>query len=126
VPNDKNKDSKLNGRSEFWKSLIDELKKYGGIKFAIREQSEKLDLINRGINDSNKQKQEIMAYCQLTISFINIINNRISYFKGLADHCFDKHMYSMVNTTSSSFMPLPILIFLIGNKPDNKGQGEEK
>lgn len=59
VPNDKNKD----GKSEFWKSLTDELKKYGGIKFAIREQSEKLDLINKGINDSNKQKQEIMAYC---------------------------------------------------------------
>ena len=126
VPNDKNKDSKLNGRSVFLKSLIDEFKKYGGIKFAIREKSEKLDLINREINDSNKQKQEIMAYCQLTISFINIINNKISYFRGLVDNCFDKHMYNAVKTTSSPFMPSPILIFLIDDKSGNKGQGEEK
>ena len=126
APNDKDKGSNLNGRSEFWKSLIGELKRYGGIKFAIREQSEKLDLINREIKDSNKQKQEIIAYCQLTVSFINILNNKISYFKGLVDHYFNKHMYNTPEMTSSSFMSSPILIFLIYYKSDNKGQGEEK
>jgi hypothetical protein len=126
APNDKDKGSNLNGRSEFWKSLIGELKRYGGVKFAIREQSEKLDLINKEIKDSYKQKQEIMAYCQLTVSFINILNNKISYFKGLVDHYFNKHIYNTAETTSSSFMPSPILIFLIYNKSDNKGQGEEK
>jgi hypothetical protein len=126
APNDKDKGSNLNGRSEFWKSLIGELKRYGGIKFAIREQSEKLDLINREIKDSNKQRQEILVYCQLTVSFINILNNKISYFKGLVDHHFNKHIYNTAETTSSSFIPSPILIFLIYNKSDNKGQGEEK
>jgi hypothetical protein len=67
-----------------------------------------------------------MAYCQLTVSFINIINNEISYIKGLVDHYFNKHMHNTAETTSSSFMPSPILIFLIYNKSDNKGQGEEK
>ncbi len=52
------KHDKENKPNEKWscRSLIDELKKYGGIKLAIKEHSKKLDRIKQEVNDSNKQK----------------------------------------------------------------------
>ncbi len=51
----------------FWGSLTDDLKRYGGIKIAIKEQSEKLDRVKQEINDSKKQKQEVLATATLQL-----------------------------------------------------------
>lgn len=51
----------------FCGSLTDDLKRYGGIKLAIKEQSEKLDRVKQEINESKKQKQEVLATATLQL-----------------------------------------------------------
>ena len=63
--------------------MINELKKYGDIKVAIKEQQENHEKLQKEVNYLNKQKQEIINYLQIIISFINTINSKISYYKGL-------------------------------------------
>ncbi len=49
---------KNNNRSEYWRFLTDELKKYGNLKSAIKDQIEKRDKIQKEVNDLNKQKRD--------------------------------------------------------------------
>ncbi len=44
--------------------------------FPIDEESEKLESIKLEIKDSDRQKQEVLGYCQVTISLTNIINSK--------------------------------------------------
>ncbi|MBA3284333.1 MAG: hypothetical protein H0U27_04650, partial [Nitrosopumilus sp.] len=80
------------GERGFWRSLTDELKRYGGLKIAIKDQSEKLQKIKKEIGDSDKQRQEVLAYCQLAILITNVINSKISYLNGLLDHCLNEQI----------------------------------
>ena len=73
-------------RIENWKSLIDDLKRYGEIKSVIKAQQVKRDRIKKEIDDLDTKKQEISIQCQNGISFLNEINNKMFYFKGLIDH----------------------------------------
>ncbi len=117
------KDNKPNEKG-FCRSLIDGLKRYGGIKLAIKEHSEKLDAIKQEIQNSNKQKQEVLAYCHLAIALTGIINYKISYLKGLMYHYSDGHTHNKIKTTSLS----PMLIFVIydnkSNHKEEEGEGE--
>ncbi len=115
------KDNKPNEKG-FCRSLIDGLKRYGGIKLEIKEHSEKLDAIKQEINDSNRQKQEVLAYCHLAVALTGIINYKISYLKGLLDHYLNELKHNKIKTTSLS----PMLIFVIyDNKSNYKEEGEE-
>ncbi len=124
------KDNKGNEPDEAgsWKSLTAELKRYGGIKLAIKGQTEKLDRIKVEIRDSDKQRQEVLAYCHLAIALTNTINYKISYLKGLLDHFHDKDEHNKIKSITSS----PTLIFVIydnkagGNGEKEKGKKEEK
>ncbi len=80
--NTKNKIS----RSEHWKLFTDDLKKYSDIKIAIKERQDNLEKVQKEVNELNKQKQDISNYLQISISFINAINSKISYYKGFMDH----------------------------------------
>ncbi len=125
-----NKQDKGNGPGErlFWRSLTGELKRYGSLKIAIKEQSEKLGKIKQEIGDSDKQRQDLLAYCELAISLTNHINSKISYLMGLMDHYLNAHTHSKVKPTPSS----PVLIFVNydskagGNGEKEKGEKGEK
>ncbi len=49
-------------RSEYWKIFTDELKRYGDIKVAIKEQQAIYEKMHKEINQLNEQKQEISKY----------------------------------------------------------------
>ncbi|MEJ7640735.1 MAG: hypothetical protein WKF36_00915 [Candidatus Nitrosocosmicus sp.] len=110
------------GERGFWRSLTDELKRYGGLKLAIKGQSEKLQKIKKEIGDSDKQRQEVLAYCQLAILITNVINSKISYLKGLLDHYLNEQTRSEIKPATSS----PVLIFVIyDDKAGVNGEKEE-
>lgn len=119
-----NKQDKGNEPEErgFWRSLTGELKRYGGLKLAIKQQSEKLQKIKQEIGDSDRQRQEVLSYCQIAISIINVINSKIYYLKGLMDHYLNGQTRSEIRPATS----LPVLIFVIcDNKTGGNGEKEE-
>jgi predicted acetyltransferase len=121
------KDSKHDKGNEpdergFWRSLTDELKRYGGLKIAIKDQSEKLQKIKQEIGDSDRQRQEVLAYCQIAISITNAINSKIYYLKGLMDHYLNEQTRSDIRPTPSS----PALIFVICDNKAGGGKGEKE
>ncbi len=82
-----NKNTNKNiSRSEYWKLFIDDLKKYGNIRVAIKERQDSLDRLQKEVNELNKQKQDVSYYLQISISFINAINSKISYY-GIYGSC---------------------------------------
>ncbi|MBA3284843.1 MAG: hypothetical protein H0U27_07265, partial [Nitrosopumilus sp.] len=92
------------------------------LKLAIKGQSEKLQKIKKEIGDSDKQRQEVLAYCQLAILITNVINSKISYLKGLLDHYLNEQTRSEIKPATSS----PVLIFVIyDNKAGVNGEKEE-
>jgi hypothetical protein len=107
---------RVNSRSEYWNSLIEELKKYENIKVAIKKQQENHDKLQKKVNHLQQQKQTILSYLQIAISFINEINNRIYYSKGFVDK-FNKDLnYRNGNMLPSFSNPL---IFIINKNNDN-------
>jgi hypothetical protein len=61
-----------NSRSEYWKTLIEELKKYENIKVALREQQASRDNLQKQVNYLDKQKQVFLKY--LESNLYNIYN----------------------------------------------------
>lgn len=114
--NDRNKD-KTNNRLEQLKSLADDLKNFGGINLALKEQAKNREKLNHEIQSLNKQKQEIIAYCNDAISIINDTNNKISYFNG-----FTNYLNDLSNKTKAISRVSPLFIFLINNG-SNGGEG---
>jgi hypothetical protein len=106
-----------NSRSEYWKYLIDDLKRYGNIKSTIKYQIEKRDMVTKEIDELSTQKQEILVQCQNGISFINEINNKMSNFKGFMDH-YNQELNNKIKA-SSRFSPMCISII-------NTNTGKEK
>ncbi len=104
------------------RSLIDGLKRYGGIKLAIKEHSEKLDAIKQEINYSKKQKQDVHIYFHLAVALITgIINYKIFLLKWLMDHYLNESKHNKIKTTTIS---PPMLIFVIYDNSNNKEKGE--
>ncbi len=122
MDNKHHKDNKLDKRG-FWRSLIDDLNKYGGLKIAIKEQSEKIERIKQEALRCHKQKQGAMAYCHLAVALAGIINHKIAHLNGLMDHYFKKHTQNQMKMFTPSLSP--ILVFVICGNSDKKGKGEE-
>ena len=118
--NDMDKRIIVNSRSEYWNSLIEELKKYENIKVAIKKQQENHDKLQKQVNHVEQQKQATLSYLQIAISFINEINNRIYYSKGFVD-IFNKDLNHRNNSTSFSNP----LIVIINNNRDIKKDRED-
>jgi len=113
----------IKSRSEYWKGLIEELKKYENIKVALKKQQEKHDELQKQVNHLEQQRQEISSYLQIAISFINAINNKIYYFKGFLDQ-FNKDL-NYRNILLSSKLSNPF-IFIINNNNDSKRDKENQ
>jgi hypothetical protein len=77
---------KTSNKSDIWKQLIGELKEYGGLKSAIAHKSRKLDSMLKKIEDSKRQKQALLDYVNLVVSFYNALNVKMSCFKWLVDN----------------------------------------
>ncbi len=103
--NTKNKIS----RSEYWKIFTDDLKRYGDIKEAIKEHQAIYEKMQKEGNHLNEQKQEITNYIQTAISFINAINNEISYYKGRLD--YSKNLNNRINLSSSFLQPFIFIVY---------------
>ena len=113
-------------RSEYWKTLIEELKKYENIKVAIKEKQKSHDNLQKQINYLDKQKQEILKYLQMAISIIYTINNTVYYYKGFTDQ-FNKDLNYRNNSMSSSLSRLfnPFIFIINNNNNDMKKDKEE-
>ena len=111
-------------RIEIWKSLIDDLKRYGEIKSVIKMQQIKRDRIKKEIDNLDTKKQEISIQCQNEISFLNEINNKMFYFKGLIEH-YNKDIDNKIKTSSRFMVPSPIFI-IYNNTRKEKDDWEEK
>ena len=97
-------------KSEYWKKLIEELKKYENLKIAIIEQQKIHNKFQEQINQLDEKKQETLKYLQIAISIINTINNQIYYYKGYIDQ-FNKDLnYYKSNV---SVRPSRPLIFIV-------------
>jgi hypothetical protein len=116
--NTKNKIS----RSEHWKLFTDDLKKYNDIKIAIKERQDNLEKIQKGVTELNKQKQEISIQCQIAITLINTINNKISYYKGFIDHYKD---FNDKTNLPSRFSSVPVFIIVYKNTGNNDESKED-
>jgi uncharacterized protein YeeX (DUF496 family) len=102
--------------------FIDELKKYGGIKAAIKYQSHLLDEIKNKNSDLIEQKKTLLALCQKAIILINMLNNHYFYHKGFFDHYHKKNGVSIV---VADRMSIPIII-LVHNSPKEGQNSKEK
>jgi hypothetical protein len=113
-------------RSEYWKTLIEESKKYENIKVAIKEKQKSHDNLQKQINYLDKQKQEILKYLQMAISIIYTINNTVYYYKGFTDQ-FNKDLNYRNNSMSSSLSSLfnPFIFIINNNNNDMKKDKEE-
>ena len=113
------KNSLDNGRG--YQTFIDELKKYGGIKAAIKHQSHLLDEIKNKNSDLIEQRKTLLALCQNAIILINMLNNHYFYYKGFFDHYHKKNGVSIVADRIS----VPIII-LVHNTPKEGQNSKEK
>ncbi len=102
------KDNTTSNRSEYGKLLTDELKKYKSIKLAMNIQKKKYDILQKEVNELNKQKQETSAFLQLAISFINTINTKISYCKGILER-YNKDLGNKISLSSGPILPILII-----------------
>jgi hypothetical protein len=121
-----NKNNTIEGskkRLERWKSLINDLKPYGEITSVIKAQQEKKEMIKKEIDELDTKKQEISIQCQNGISFLNEINNKMFYFKGLMDH-YNKDLDNIFKTSSRITWPSPIFI-IYNNTRKGKDDGSE-
>jgi hypothetical protein len=107
---DTNNDNKIINKSEYRNLLINELQKYGNLKLAVKGQQGNLEKLQKEIIHLNGQKQEISIYLQIAISFINTINNEISYYKRWMDQ-FNKDQNIKINLSSRLVHPFIIIIY---------------
>ena len=109
-------------RTKVWTSFIDRLEKLHDITIEIKEHMEYHNKIQKEVNDLNKQKQEISIQCQIAITLINTINNKISYMNGFRDHYKDSN-----DKTSfpSRFSSVPVFIIVYKNSGKEK-EDEDK
>ena len=117
-------DKKVSSRSEYWRLLTDKLKKYKDIESAIKDQIEEKEKIQKEVNDLDKQQQEILKFCQVAISLINILNIKMSYFKGFTDH-FIKDRVNRINEFSKSLSSNIFLIYINNSKKNNEEKEEQ-
>jgi hypothetical protein len=109
-------------RTKVWKSFIIQLEKLQDIALEIKEHMEYHNKIQKEVNDLNKQKQEISIQCQIAITLINTINNKISYIKGFRDHYKD---FNDKTSLPSRFSSVPVFIIVYKNTGNNDESKED-
>ena len=103
-----------------YQTFIDELRKYGGIKAAIKHQSCLLDEIKNKNSDLIEQRKTLLALCQNTIILINMLNNYYFYYKGFLDHHKLNDVYIVADQLSK-----PIVILVQNSAKEDKNSKEK-
>ena len=101
------------------------MKKYKDIESAIKDQEEEKEKILKEVNDLNKQQKEILNFCQVAISLINILNVKMSYFKGFTDP-FVKDRVNRINEFSRYLSSNIFLIYINNSKKNNEEEEKEE
>jgi biotin operon repressor len=110
-------DSKV--KSEYWKMWINDLKRYGDIKAAVQKYQINAEKLQKRVYNLDKQKQESTNYIQTASSFINSLNNEISYYKGFIDQIQDQK--NKINLSSRvSLVPIFILVNKNSERDDER------
>ncbi len=105
-----------------YKTFIDELKKYGGIKASIKHQSHLLDEIKNKNSELIEQRKTLLALYQNAIILINMLNNHYFYYKGFFDYYDKKNGVSIMIDRIS----MPPIIILVHNTPKEGQNSKEK
>jgi hypothetical protein len=94
-PNHEEKDSQIKDKKEgnrgkwkLWRSFTDDPKRYRGIKFAIKDQSEKLEKLKKENGDLAIQKQDALTCFQLTIYLLDDIKMEMARWKRLLEYYY--------------------------------------
>ncbi len=66
------------------------------------------------------KKQEITDYLHTAISFINALNNEISYYKGRLD--YSKNLNNRINLSSSFLQPFIFIVLNNGKNRDDESK----
>lgn len=107
-----NEISKNNG----WKALAEDLKKYDGIKEAVRRETINLNKLRDKYSELIKDMKDLSYLYQTAFHLINLLNNSYSYFKGYFDQCQNKNIFN--------FMPgnilVPLIILVSHSSKNNK------
>jgi hypothetical protein len=98
-------------KPNFLNVLNEELEKYGDINSAIRAKSEQFKKLHMEIGCLNKQKVELVSFCNNAMSAVNYMNNKISYLNG----CIDSLAKDINNGLRPKPMILPLIIVLTNN-----------
>ena len=108
------------GKGIGYQNFIEELKKYGGIKAAIKHQSHLLDEIKNKNSDLIEQKEALLALCQNAIILINMLYNHYFYYKGFLDHHKLNDVYIVADQLSK-----PIVILVQNSAKEDKNSKEK-
>lgn len=111
-----NEISKNNG----WKALAEDLKKYDGIKEAVRRETINLNKLRDKYLVLIKDMKDLSYLYQTAFHLINLLNNSYSYFKGYFDQCQDKNIFNFM--PSNILVPLIILV----SHPSKNDKEEER
>ncbi len=90
-----------------WKALVNELKKYDGIKEAVRHETMILKKLKAENSMIMRESKNLSELCQTTYHLISILDNYCSYFKGYFDQCQNKNTFNI--TLNNVLLPLIIL-----------------
>jgi hypothetical protein len=109
-------------KTECWRLLKEDLKKYGEISLAAREKSKEVEEMDKEIHNLNKQKQELTNYCKKANSIVNNLNSKISYLKGSIDYLGNE-----LSNKIKAFPRLPpLFIFFMDNNSEKNGEGKDE
>jgi hypothetical protein len=106
-----------------WKKLRDELKKYGGLKSAIRKQNDQLHKIEREYSSLVYRTKTIRIICQNLINLINFTYTSINHYC----HCketIDAYYREIDNHRCKNNLILILFVTLVAD--DTKGDIDEQ
>ena len=103
--------------------LTEEIKRYGGIKASIKEQSDLLDRIREENDNLIEKGQNLSILCQNAVMLINMVNSYYYYYKGFFDY-YEKTDRSEITNCIS---PLIVILFYynIRGKQDTKEKRDD-
>ena len=96
-----------------WKSLAEELKKYNGIKEAVRNQTSDLNKLRDKYLVLLKDLKNLSALYQTAYYLINVLDSYFFYFKGYLDQNQNKYGFNIIPSRTI------IRLIILTSHPDN-------
>lgn len=125
--------SNENSKTSGWKRLAEELKKYNGIKEAIRHSTLNLNKIKNEYAVLIKDFKGLSDLCQTASHLVNILNSYFFYFKGYSDQIHQNNSSSnnnnfniIVNNVLVPFILLASHHYLENNKTEKEKEKEKE